>query len=63
MGRPKSCDRKSGSYPTGPVARQALAAIRRRGARSEEGKPTRAYPCGQCGRWHLTSWDYEEDAQ
>lgn len=60
MGRELPCDRKDGSYRTGARARYALNKIRRRGSRGDEGKPTRAYPCKLCGRWHLTSWDYEE---
>lgn len=60
MGRQLPCDRKGGSYRTGAAARRKLAQIRRRGARGEDGKPTRVHPCRMCGRFHLTSWDYEE---
>ena len=58
------CDEKTGSFPTGAAARRALARIRRRGERAEEhGKPLRVYPCPRCGRFHLTTEDYEANSR
>lgn len=57
----KQCADKTGSYRTGAAARKALERMRERSPRAEWGKPLREYPCPRCGRFHLTTEDYEDN--
>jgi hypothetical protein len=60
MSRP--CEGKH-RYPSGAAARQALASTKRRGAKGEQGKPTREYPCPFCHGFHLTSQDFKDSGK